>query len=130
KRLPTSAKQSATDIDARPISTKPIGLQPPICAATCEGIRKIAPPITWLTPIAVRSHRPSARRSVGRAGAAVAEVVMRAGCIMNDPLSRSRADDAHNASASFLRRRRVLREGTRPFLLSALDLRRPRQSDP
>jgi len=46
KRLPTSAKQSATESDARPISTNASGLQPPIWAATCDGIRKIAPPIT------------------------------------------------------------------------------------
>ena len=56
---------------ASPISTNATGLQPPICAATCDGIRKIAPPITWLMPIAVRSQRPSARRSAGAAVDAV-----------------------------------------------------------
>src|SRR6185436_10166415 len=35
------------------------------CLATSEGSRKIALPITWLTPIAVRSHLPSARLSPG-----------------------------------------------------------------
>src|SRR3954470_12567096 len=64
KRLLNSAKHRATDNDSAPISTNPIGLHAPICAATCAGQRKIAPPITWLTPIAVRSHRPSARFSV------------------------------------------------------------------
>ena len=64
KRLPTSAKHRATVSDARPISTNAIGLQVPIWAATCDGIRKMAPPITWLIPIAVRSQRPSTRRSV------------------------------------------------------------------
>src|SRR5262249_42156741 len=62
--LLSSPKHSPTDNDRRPITTNPIGLHPPICAATCAGHRKIAPPITWLTPIAVRSHRPSARLSV------------------------------------------------------------------
>src|SRR5436190_3909844 len=78
-RLPTSAKQSATDIDASPIRTNAIGLHPPICAATCAGIRKIAPPITWLTPIAVRSQRPSARRSVGCDDGAATETAMTGG---------------------------------------------------
>src|SRR3954452_117530 len=64
KRLLNSAKQSATDSDRTPISTTPIGLHAPTCAASCAGHRKIAPPITWLTPIAVRSQRPSARFSV------------------------------------------------------------------
>src|SRR5687768_17381101 len=32
------------------------------------GARKMAPPITWFTPRAVRSHLPSSRRSAGRAG--------------------------------------------------------------
>src|SRR5262249_16871891 len=63
KRLPTSAKQSAIDSDASPIATKATGLQAPTCTATCAGIRKIAAPMTWLMPIAVRSHRPSARTS-------------------------------------------------------------------
>src|SRR5262245_60834362 len=70
-RLPTSAKHSATDSDSRPTSTKPIGLHAPTCAATCAGHTKMAPPITWLTPIAVKSQRPSARRSDGAEGAAV-----------------------------------------------------------
>src|SRR5690349_12329451 len=52
------------DSDASPIAMKPTGLHAPISAATCAGIRKIAAPITWLIPIAVRSQRPSARRSV------------------------------------------------------------------
>src|SRR5690242_17285604 len=43
---------------------KPTGLHAPISAATCAGIRKIAAPMTWLMPMAVRSQRPSARRSV------------------------------------------------------------------
>src|SRR5262245_46173365 len=42
----------------------PTGLQAPTSAATCAGIRKIAAPMTWLMPMAVRSQRPSARRSV------------------------------------------------------------------
>src|SRR5262245_46537969 len=63
-RLLSSAKHNATDNDRTPISTNPIGLHAPICAATWAGHRKIAPPITWLTPIAVRSQRPSARVSV------------------------------------------------------------------
>src|SRR5437773_6156337 len=119
KRLPTSAKHNATDIDARPIRTNPIGLQPPICAATCAGIRKMAPPITWLTPIAVRSHRPSARRSVGFAGAVV-ETAMRAGCIMNS--------NAHDAAAALLHRSRVLQGRARSLLFQPLDLRRPGRS--
>src|SRR5262245_9077616 len=52
--------------------TNASGLQPPICAATCDGIRKIAPPITWLMPIAVRSQRPSARCSDGTGRPALA----------------------------------------------------------
>ena len=40
----------------------------PTSAATWDGSRKIALPITWLTPIAVRSHLPSARRSGVSAG--------------------------------------------------------------
>ena len=47
-----------------------IGAQFPTCKNTWDGIRKIALPITWFTPIAVRSQRPSARRSDGLADGA------------------------------------------------------------
>ena len=77
-RLLNSAKQSATESESSPISTKPIGLHAPTCAATCAGQRKIAPPITWLTPMAVRSQRPRARRSAG----AATVVRIWGGCIM------------------------------------------------
>ena len=45
------------------LARKATGPQGPINRATSAGRMKIAAPITWLTPMAVRSHRPSARRS-------------------------------------------------------------------
>src|SRR5687767_170008 len=65
KRLPASAKHKAIDRESKPTARNAIGPHAPTLAWTCEGSRKIALPITWLTPIAVRSHFPSSRRSVG-----------------------------------------------------------------
>src|SRR3954454_8587161 len=114
KRLLNSAKHSATDKDSAPISTNPIGLHAPTCAATCAGQRKIAPPITWLTPIAVRSQRPSARLSV----------IMPAELYHDAP-----SDHAHHTSAPLLRRPGVLPRGARAVLFQPLDLRGTRRSD-
>ena len=69
KRLPTSRSTSAIDSDSNPTAMNASGPHGPTRAATSEGSRKIALPITWLTPIAVRSHLPSARRSAGASGA-------------------------------------------------------------
>src|SRR6185503_4983485 len=71
KRLPTSAKQSAIDNDSKPIAMNAAGPHGPTCFATSDGSRKIALPITWFTPIAVRSHLPSARRSCGASAPAI-----------------------------------------------------------
>ena len=57
--------------DASPISRNAIGPHGPISRAMSEGSRKIALPITWLTPIAVRSQRPSSRRNASGAAADV-----------------------------------------------------------
>src|SRR4051795_13472592 len=48
--------------------TAPIihGLHAPARAASAAGSANTAPPITWLTPMAVRSQRPSNRRRAGR----------------------------------------------------------------
>src|SRR5262245_56159434 len=53
-----------------------IALHAPSIAATCDGSRNIEPPMTWLTPIAVRFHRPSARRSAGKSRVVVSTVRM------------------------------------------------------
>ena len=74
--------------DRPPVAATSHGLQVPVFAATAAGSANTAPPITWLTPIAVRSHRPSARLSAGRAS----ERRLResgpapGGCIMAAPL--------------------------------------------
>jgi hypothetical protein len=66
-RLPTSAKHSAMKSDARPTPRNITGPQLPTSRATSAGNRKIAAPTTWFTPMAVRSQRPSVRRSVAAA---------------------------------------------------------------
>src|SRR4030095_1348922 len=71
KRLPASAKHNAIDSDSNPTAMNASGPHGPICLATSDGSRKIALPITWLTPIAVRSHLPSARLSAGASGPAI-----------------------------------------------------------
>ena len=60
-RLATSANDSAISIDASPTTATIHGLQAPAVAASAAGRANTAPPITWLTPTAVRSHRPSTR---------------------------------------------------------------------
>ena len=44
------------------------GLHAPAFAASAAGSANTALPITWLTPMAVRSHRPSSRFSPVDAG--------------------------------------------------------------
>src|SRR4051812_18434275 len=56
--------------DSPPVAATSHGLHVPVLAATAAGRANTAPPITWLTPMAVRSHRPSARLSAGRASRA------------------------------------------------------------
>src|SRR5688572_16012694 len=73
-RLPASAKHKAIDRESKPTARNAIGPQAPTLAWTCEGSRKIALPITWLTPIAVRSHLPSARWSDGVSGASAIDL--------------------------------------------------------
>ena len=65
-RLPTSAKHNATNSDARPMATNISGPQLPTSRATSAGRRKMAAPITWLTPMAVRSQRPACAEASGR----------------------------------------------------------------
>ena len=93
KRLPTSAKQRATASDARPASTKAIGLQFPMSAMSSEGSRKIETPMTWFIPMAVRSQRPRARFRVGAGGASFGEedtaAPLRAACAMGMVLCAS-----------------------------------------
>src|SRR6476620_4536296 len=62
------------NIDATPPAATIHGLHAPTSAASAAGSANTAPPITWLTPIAVRSHRPSARLSAGRVGGVAARV--------------------------------------------------------
>src|SRR5690242_16265301 len=54
----------------------PIGVHAPIWAATCAGHRKIAPPITWFTPMAVKSQRPRTRRRAGASRVVLSAVRM------------------------------------------------------
>ena len=69
KRLATSANESAISIEANPTAATIHGLHAPALAASAAGSAKTPLPMTWLTPMAVRSQRPSSRFSV--AGAAV-----------------------------------------------------------
>ena len=68
-RLAASANDRAIAIESAPTATSAHGLHAPTLAASSDGIRKIDPPTTWLTPMAVRSHRPRARMSEGWAWA-------------------------------------------------------------
>src|SRR3954470_14477078 len=57
--------------EAMPTTTINTGLQPPTSPARVAGSANTDAPITWLTPMAVRSHRPSSRRRAGRDSARI-----------------------------------------------------------
>src|SRR3990170_1701349 len=52
-------------IEASPTAATIQGLQAPAVAASAAGNANTALPMTWLTPTAVRSQRPSSRFSAG-----------------------------------------------------------------
>src|SRR3954468_20650133 len=85
KRLLTSANVAANSCEAKPIATIRIGLQPPTYAASDAGRAKTAPPMTWLMPIAVRSQRPSSRRSSATAVSCIMKAAMEQGQVVVKP---------------------------------------------
>src|SRR3954464_539429 len=139
KRLATSAKVSAMSMETRPVAPTIHGLHAPVFAATAAGRPNTAAPMTWLTPMAVKSHRPNSRLRPGALRSSVVDGTSRlyhfrsgeTRRIADGSTHRSRqatrcdADRSVDAARGLLRRRGVLQAGNGHAVRANVDLRRP-----